>query len=64
MNIYRNIQEIVNNSIKYNDAKAIAVQAKKEGKQTIISIKDNGSSLDQLSVKKRNGLYNMQKRLR
>ena len=28
MNIYRNIQEIVNNSIKYNDAKAIAVQAK------------------------------------
>jgi signal transduction histidine kinase len=63
MNIYRTIQEAVNNAIKYANANVISINAKKVENQLIISIQDNGLGFDQVTVEKGNGLLNMQKRI-
>jgi len=63
MNIYRTIQEAVNNSIKYANASIITINAKQIENQIKISIQDNGTGFDQVTVEKGNGLLNMQKRI-
>jgi len=63
MNIYRTIQEAVNNAIKYANASIIAINAKKSNGQTKITIQDNGIGFHQDTIKKGNGLQNMQKRI-
>lgn len=63
MNIYRTIQEAVNNSIKYANASVISINAKKVEGEIKISIQDNGSGFDLSTVEKGNGLQNMQKRI-
>lgn len=63
MNIYRTIQEAVNNSIKYANASIIAINAKKIENQIKIIIQDNGTGFDLATVEKGNGLQNMQKRI-
>jgi signal transduction histidine kinase len=63
MNIYRTIQEAVNNAVKYADATVIAVNAKEVENQIKITIQDNGIGFDEKIVEKGNGLRNMQKRI-
>ena len=63
MNIYRTIQEAINNALKYAEADVIAVNIKQQNNQTAINIKDNGKGFDELIVEKGNGLKNMQKRI-
>ena len=63
MNMYRTIQEAVNNSIKYANASIITINAKKQENQTKITIQDNGMGFDVATVEKGNGLKNMQKRI-
>ena len=63
MNVYRTIQEAVNNSIKYADASIISINVKKAENHTKISIQDNGIGFDQVTIEKGNGLKNMQKRI-
>jgi signal transduction histidine kinase len=63
MNIYRTIQEAVNNSIKYARATEISVDAKRIDSQIVINIKDNGVGFDIAATEKGNGLLNMQKRM-
>ena len=63
MNIYRTIQEAVNNSIKYADATVISINVKTDSVQTKIIIQDNGIGFDQATIQKGNGLQNMQKRI-
>ena len=63
MNIYRTIQEAINNAIKYADANIISVNIKKQDNQTKIKIQDNGKGFDQETIEKGNGLKNMQKRI-
>ncbi|WP_310380129.1 ATP-binding protein, partial [Flavobacterium sp.] len=63
MNIYRTIQEAVNNAIKYANATIITINAKQEGNQTKITIQDNGIGFDLATIEKGNGLLNMQKRI-
>ena len=63
MNIYRTIQEAVNNSIKYANASVIAVNAKKVENQIEITIQDNGIGFDEATIQKGNGLQNMRKRI-
>lgn len=63
MNIYRTIQEAVNNSIKYAKASRISISAKKLENQIKITIQDNGLGFDEKTVEKGNGLQNMQKRI-
>lgn len=63
MNIYRIIQEAVNNIIKHSAATVASVNISKDetGGFSII-IKDNGKGFDAKHGAKGNGLYNMQKR--
>lgn len=63
MNIYRTIQEAVNNAIKYANASVISINVKTDNKQMKISIQDNGIGFDQDTIEKGNGLQNMQKRI-
>ncbi|MDD5150654.1 MAG: tetratricopeptide repeat protein [Flavobacterium sp.] len=63
MNIYRTIQEAVNNAIKYANASVIFINAKEVENQIKIIIQDNGIGFDEKTVEKGNGLKNMQKRI-
>lgn len=63
MNIYRTIQEAVNNSIKYANASVISINAKQVENQLKIIIQDNGLGFDEKTIEKGNGLKNMQKRI-
>jgi signal transduction histidine kinase len=62
MNIYRIIQEAVNNAIKYAKANTITVNLSEEKNVLKIEIKDNGKGFDVNSVELGNGLNNMKKR--
>jgi signal transduction histidine kinase len=63
MNIYRTIQEAINNAIKYAEADIISVIIKQQANQIAINIKDNGKGFDPKTIDKGNGLKNMQKRI-
>jgi signal transduction histidine kinase len=62
MNIYRIIQEAINNALKYAEATYINVDISEENNKMIVRIKDNGKGFDENSVKLGNGLNNMKKR--
>ncbi|RZJ66365.1 MAG: tetratricopeptide repeat protein [Flavobacterium sp.] len=63
MNVYRTVQEAVNNAVKYSQAEAISISVKKQLDFIEISISDNGSGFDVETVQKGNGLGNMAKRM-
>jgi signal transduction histidine kinase len=68
-NIFRIIQEAINNSIKYSGAKRIDVTFEKTDNFIVISVKDNGKGFDEKLVEKRSmniesgrGFFNMYER--
>ncbi len=63
INIYRTIQEAINNAIKYSDAQKIEVNVIGENKLIKITIADNGNGFDHEKVELGNGLQNMKKRM-
>lgn len=63
MNIYRTIQEAINNSIKYAEAKNINIKVEKAESNIRIVINDDGNGFDLANTEKGNGLLNMQKRI-
>lgn len=63
MNLYRTIQEAVNNAIKYAKASTVSIAVKRIENQIKITIQDNGIGFDENSVQKGNGLQNMKKRI-
>lgn len=63
VNLYRTIQEAVNNAIKYADASEILVQVQPNAKGIIIEILDNGKGFDLDTTDLGNGIVNMQKRI-
>ncbi|MDX1782934.1 MAG: sensor histidine kinase, partial [Aequorivita vladivostokensis] len=64
MNIYRIIQEAVNNSLKYAEADEIEVNISKEDGRYLIEITDNGKGFEPETIVMGNGLNNMKKRAR
>ncbi len=64
MNVYRTIQEAINNSLKYANAKNIKIEAKKEENQTKITITDDGIGFNETEIHYGNGLNNMKKRIK
>ena len=62
MNIYRIIQEAVNNALKYAEASKISVYISEENEKFIITISDNGKGFNINEIKRGNGLSNMKKR--
>lgn len=63
INIYRTIQEAVNNAIKHTQASRIAIEAHAEGNEITIRIADNGGGFDRTTASGGNGLANMEKRI-
>lgn len=64
MNVYRIIQEGVNNALKYADASEIKVNFNQIDDNYEISISDNGKGFDISSAEMGNGLANIKKRAR
>ncbi len=62
MNIYRIIQEAINNALKHAAADEIEVNISKEGNQYQIEIIDNGKGFEHNHAEIGNGLNNMKKR--
>jgi signal transduction histidine kinase len=63
MNIYRTIQEAVNNAMKYAEATEIAINVTPTEDKIAIHISDNGIGFDLDKIEKGNGLINMEKRI-
>lgn len=62
MNIYRIIQEAINNALKYAEASKIKVEISKANNTIKIVISDNGIGFEKENVVLGNGLKNMEKR--
>lgn len=61
-NIYLIFKEAINNAVKYSHATLIELDAKQNEGSIEISLKENGEGFDINTVKRGNGLNNMQKR--
>lgn len=64
MNVYRSIQEAINNSIKYAMATEISIDVKSVNEEISIIISDNGIGFDEHSVVPGNGIQNIRKRIK
>lgn len=62
MNIYRIIQEAVNNAIKYAEASLISVKIHSKNDVIEIEVNDNGKGFNMATVELGNGINNMKKR--
>ncbi|MBU3821789.1 sensor histidine kinase [Flavobacteriaceae bacterium XHP0103] len=62
MNIYRIIQEAINNAVKYSQADEIKVRIQKLSDGLGVFVHDNGKGFDGDIVEKGNGIDNMKKR--
>ncbi|MDG1276427.1 MAG: sensor histidine kinase [Algoriphagus sp.] len=60
--IYRVLQEAIQNAIKYSEASAIQVSISQEKNTLKLQIKDNGKGFEESKITPGNGLYNMRKR--
>lgn len=63
INLYRSIQEAVNNALKYAMAQSIQVEGRLEKNKIQVSISDNGIGFSEESILQGNGLQNMKKRM-
>ena len=63
INIYRTIQEAINNAVKYSDGNEILVNIYKQNNDIKIDVTDNGKGFDIENTNFGNGLYNMKKRI-
>lgn len=63
MNIYRTIQEAVNNSIKYAEAKSIKIDIQHDKDDIVTVITDDGKGFDDNEIELGNGINNMKKRI-
>ena len=64
--VYRIVQEFLNNSIKYSNSTSIQIDLKKDTAHNFIQINlmDNGIGFDFEKVARRNGLNNIERRLK
>ena len=63
MNIYRTIQEAINNSMKYANSSQINIDIISVNENIFITIQDNGKGFDSQKVDFGNGIANMKKRI-
>lgn len=63
INIYRTIQEAVNNAVKHSGAGLISIGIINRQNDIEITVSDNGKGFDSGETEKGNGLYNMAKRM-
>ncbi len=63
INVYRTIQEAINNAIKYSEAEKISVNVAAIHDKIKIEITDNGKGFDMETIVLGNGILNMKKRI-
>jgi len=63
MNVYRTIQEAINNTIKHSDATTMEIIVFDDSNAVSIIIRDNGKGFDRANILPGNGLQNMEKRI-
>lgn len=63
INLFRSLQEAVNNAIKYADATVITIDSKIENNTLFIMIEDNGKGFDFNTITLGNGLSNIEHRI-
>ena len=63
INLFRTIQEAINNSIKYSSASLISIEISETKNEIVINIIDNGKGFDINTIEFGNGLKNMQNRI-
>lgn len=63
MNLFRVLQEAVNNAVKYSNAQHIHIEFSESMTHLMISISDDGIGFDIQSIDLGNGLENIQKRM-
>ena len=61
-NIYLFCKEAINNAVKYSDASLLEIIIKEAAGKLEFSVTDNGKGFDTTTIKRGNGLDNMQKR--
>ena len=61
-NIYLLFKEAINNAVKYSNATLIELHVKDENEEVKITLQDNGNGFDKDSIKRGNGLTNMEQR--
>jgi len=61
-NIYLLFKEAINNAVKYSEASLLQLSVHHFDHSVAFTIRDNGNGFDPATVKKGNGLINMQKR--
>lgn len=64
LNIYRIIQELVNNAIKYSQCSTIEINIKKYEKVISIFVNDDGIGMDDSSIKSGIGIHNIKTRVK
>ena len=62
MNVYRIVQESINNTIKYSEAKNVTVEIFQNKEQLVIKVVDDGKGFDITKAGDGNGLNNIKKR--
>jgi len=63
MSVYRIIQEFVNNSIKHSRCKNIFIDLKADQSNLLLKMADDGVGFDNNTIKKGNGIDNMNLRV-
>jgi signal transduction histidine kinase len=63
-NLYRIVQEFVNNSMKHAHAKNLTVELKKTDKEVLIKVSDDGVGFENEKVMKGLGIQNIQHRMK
>ena len=61
-NIYLFCKEAINNAVKYSQGTLLELNVKETGDKLEFSVSDNGKGFDAVTVRRGNGLENMQKR--
>lgn len=64
INLYRIIQEIVNNAVKHAEAAEVNIEIKSEAEQLIIEASDTGKGFDEQQVTAGSGLQNIRNRIK
>lgn len=62
MNIYRTIQEAINNALKYASASEISINITDDGNSLLIQVADDGNGFDTDNAEMGNGIRNMERR--
>lgn len=63
VNLFRIIQEFISNSIKHSECNTITINIQETNKGLVIKLKDDGKGFNIKTIKKGNGIYNIQSRL-